>query len=154
MASSACCTDVALEMNTDSHRVSRGCHCQEASTAGCIGKSQAPWAPGAGVDEPGYSRVCVCVCVCVRVCLGAGDPRARHAPSTVHSWDYDYGVRAAPRLPTVCRSAQRTTVLLTHGARPAQFNCCPAVDTDLIKKWAKQWKGCSSLGEVSVRDDV
>ena len=59
-------------MNTDSHRVSRGCHCQEASTAGCIGKSQAPWAPGAGVDEPGYSRVCVCVCVCVRACVLRG----------------------------------------------------------------------------------
>lgn len=64
MAASACCTDVASEMNTDSHRVSRGCHCQEACTAGCVGKSQAPWAPGAGVNEPGCSCVCVYACMC------------------------------------------------------------------------------------------
>jgi len=58
-----------------------------------------------------------------------------------------------PGRPLSAAQPRGPTVLLTHGACPAQVNGCPAVeDTDLTNKWAKQWKGCSSL-ELSVRDD-
>lgn len=59
-----------------------------------------------------------------------------------------------PGRPPSAAQPRGPTVLLTSGARPAQLNCCPAVeDTDLTNKWVKQRKGCSLL-ELSVRDDV
>lgn len=94
---------MASGMNTDSLCL-WGSHYQEAATAGCIGNSQAPWAPGAGVDGPGHSHVRVCARVCLQ--LGTLGPDVLHqlcAPGT-----FNCGVRAVPRLPTVCCSAQRT----------------------------------------------